>query len=124
MNNVTYRETKLFQSDDGRKIEQYKKVGKVKFFNKELKSGKIEEQDFPIDQEITNEILYVGMVQISTPIGVKEIKFEIKNSSTIEQAFNNFYTYAEDSVKLVKQQISEQQKKKVNNQNNSNESIS
>lgn len=96
---VPLRQMEVWQTDDGRRIEVFKKTGDVKYVHREDlgDSGKVPSFNAP-------DSLFVGVAQIGTPQGMKEIKFEI-NAASVEDAFDNYHDNAMVAVEELRKQI-------------------
>jgi hypothetical protein len=94
---VPFREMKTFQTDDGRRIEVFYKMGEVS----KMKS----EED--TDIEFIEEPVYIGVVHIMTDVGPKEIKFEIGDATSVEDAFEKYQIWAEKSIEEIKARFNE-----------------
>lgn len=106
---VPLREVKLYQSDDGRRIECFEKVKDINYVKN---PHGIEEG---IEELINKNIkAFVGVVHLGTPVGPKEIKFEIPGVTTTEEAFDKFYEFADIAAKEVVQKIEEYQRELEN----------
>lgn len=97
-NIVPVREMKVYQSDDGRRIEQWSTVDKIE---------QIQEREFDEDQSTDKDELFVGVVNIMTSQGTKEIKFEIP-TDTLEEAFDQYVELANQSLEELKKRVQEQ----------------
>ena len=93
---VNYRESTMYMSEDGRKIEGWKKVGQIPLY---LDEG-VNEEDFESSQE---ELLFYGFVVAPVygisdgpqgpqlvQAGIKEFRFTIVGATTIEEAFEKY----------------------------------
>jgi hypothetical protein len=101
--NVPVRKVEVFQTDDGRKVEVYTKIS-------ETASMKGSEKT-----EVSKEnVIYAGVVHVGTPIGPKEIKFEIEGAKTLEEALNKYYDFANDAAKKLMEKFEEARKEAEN----------
>lgn len=101
---VPLRKVELFQADDGRKIERYSQVDVVAF--PEDSPNKLPE-NFQFSKE---KYVYVGVVVVGTPMGPKEIKFEIpgvKDNNDLVQAFSLFHKYAKEATEKLQKKFEE-----------------
>ena len=74
---IPMRQMFIYESDDGRKIEELKKVGELK--------DEIEiEDDFKVPESI-----FYGMAMMNSQMGPQEIKFPII-AKTLEEAFDEY----------------------------------
>jgi hypothetical protein len=93
---VNYRESTMYMSEDGRKIEGWKKIGQIPIH---VDEG-TDENDFESSQE---ELLFYGFV--IAPVyglgegpqgpqlvqaGIKEFRFPIVGATTLEEAFEKY----------------------------------
>jgi len=102
---VPVRELKVYQTDDGRRVEVFSSCGSVDAMqNTEKASREFSKQDN----------IYIGVVHIMTEDGPKEIKFEISDISTIEEAFGKYHEMAGKSIKEMEERWNEQQKEEEN----------
>ena len=109
MNKVPYRKVQLFQSDDGRRIQKYSKVGQCKFYTKVQNTNVLKQQNFPESATIMQQSLFIGIVQIGTPVGPKQAKFEIKDATTLQQAFEMYFQNAQKAVNQIREHIKKNQ---------------
>lgn len=93
---IPVRELKVFQTDNGMRVERWSKVSEVK---KQAEEG--EESDYRTETD-----LFVGVVQILTNQGPKELKYEIKASS-IDEAFKNYVPFARAAIETHQKQMQE-----------------
>ena len=102
---VPLREMKIWQSDDGRRIEVFSKKKEVKYIHRpqEVNEGEVPEFN-------AQDVIYVGCAQIGTPVGFKEIKFEIVAES-LEEAFEKYHEYATAAADSLRKQIEELREK-------------
>ena len=99
---VPIRKLSSYQSDDGRKIEEWTKTGIVK--------DQVEDKvDFEENKE---EIVYVGVLHIFTPQGPKEIKFQMP-VKTIQEGFERYVEFGSLAMKEIEAKINERNKKKI-----------
>lgn len=96
---VPMRKMTVYQTDDGRRIEAFEKVSEIPFDTRSE-----EENDGSFEQRDT---IYVGTVPIMTNKGPREIKFEIENSNTVEEAFAGFFAAAEKTMEVLNAQQKE-----------------
>jgi len=73
---IPMRQMFVYESDDGRKIEELRKVGELK-----------DEVEIDDNYEIPESIFY-GMATLNSPMGPQEIKFPII-AKTLEEAFED-----------------------------------
>ena len=114
---VPLRRKEIFQSDDGRYVEVYTKINEIELVKEtvqEVEEGETEIEEIEEVEEVEEEVpapdkIFVGVVHI--PIGnqAKEIKFEITDCETIENAFAKFHNVAqlaaEEYMKMLKEQM-------------------
>ena len=80
--NLPVREVKIFQIEDGRRIEEHKIVKNM--------SVEVDIEEDVNENDINNkEIGYIGIASFSTPAGPQEIKFPIE-ANDITTAFSKF----------------------------------
>ena len=91
---IPIREVKMYQSDDGKRIEEHKTV---KFIN-------IEVDDSESESLSDVELVYFGTASISSPMGPQEIKFPIE-AETLEDAFYEFMPSIEKIMEDMQTQI-------------------
>jgi len=100
---VPLRKLDIFQTDDGRRIEVFTKTGLIKHIHRQ-------NQDDPESNEVPqfdpSEKIFVGVAQIGTMFGLKEIKFEIP-AKDIDDAFTQYYEYAEAAAEELHRKILE-----------------
>ena len=85
--NVPLRRIDTYRTDDGRFVEQFTKVNDIPFVKA---PNDIDPGDVKFSPE---ESIFIGVVQIMTRVGPKDLKFEI-DADTIEQAFTKYHEYA------------------------------
>jgi len=104
---VNYRKKTEYMTEDGRRIEEWAKVGQVEMASEEDREFKQVAQDniyygaiimMVIQMIITEE----GPQSVPVP---KEIRFSIPNAKTIDEAFSLFY----ETVEQVQQEIKKNQ---------------
>jgi len=95
---IPMREKKIYQSDDGRYIEVFSKVGEVDFQQEKCE----EVPEFSNDEKI-----YVGLIQIPVGPSLKEIKFEIAGVKTLEEAFDKFIGLAQPAAEQFYKMLQE-----------------
>lgn len=99
---IPVRTLKIYQTDDGRKIEEWTKTGQVSFPTNDVKDG------YP---EINQEIIYIGVatVVVNTENGPisREIKYEIPASS-YQDALLKYSEYARKTIESYKKMMDEQ----------------
>lgn len=112
--NIAYRSIETHMADDGRKVEVFKKVGEIPF-------DKGEHSDAPdsVDESLVNtETIYIGITNIAfpsqTPDGrvqlvPREIKFEISNVDSLEQAFAQYHSEVANIMKKIEQDMQDSQ---------------
>tara|TARA_Y100000310_G_scaffold345437_1_gene465019 strand:- start:371 stop:748 length:378 start_codon:yes stop_codon:yes gene_type:complete len=91
--NVPIRKVETVQTDDGRKIEIYRKIGEVETEFKDDENTE-EQMNFPED-----EVIYMGVLQIQFINGNREISFPIEDVHTVEEACVQFNNLAPDFIK-------------------------
>lgn len=102
---VPLRSMKIYQSDDGRRIEVFEKFKDIKYYHRPSEVGNTEIPDFNADN-----VIFVGCAQIGTPMGFKDIKFEIVASS-LEEAFEKYHENAMAAADSLREQIEELKEK-------------
>lgn len=106
--NVPIREVTLYQSDDGRRVEVYKKLSEVKTeFDDKLKDQL---------QTVNKDIVYMGILEIEFDDGgVQDMKFEIETDS-LEDAFIQFNeiapTIVQKTHEALKKRLEEEAKER------------
>lgn len=99
---IPKRKLEIVQTDDGRRIEHWIKVGEI-------------EDSFEDDQELEfleNEMqdeMFVGVIHLLSPMGPKEIKFEIP-ADNVDDAFGKYKEYAQITFADLRKQAEEQAK--------------
>jgi hypothetical protein len=89
MADVPMREMKVYQTDDGRRVEVFEKIDVVKYDPGDSEEA---ERSFSPDKQ-----LFIGAVHVMTQQGPKEIKFSIE-ATDIKNAFDKFHTAANAAV--------------------------
>jgi len=102
---VPMREMKVYQTDDGRRIEMFSLCGSIEH---ELNAEK------PSSEFSERENIYIGVAHIMTEVGPKEIKFEIQNVNSIKEAFGNYYEIANKAVEEMKARWAKQEDEEEN----------
>ena len=105
---VPMRVLETYQADDGRRVEVFRKTKTIPFVQKKQNEND-EEHEF---SDI--ECVFVGVVHVLTKYGPNEIKFQIPDVTTVEDAFDKYYTYADEAVANLTQKIQEAQEKSRN----------
>ena len=98
------REIKVYQTDDGRKIEEHKLIRKI-------------ELEIPKDFEIENideNIIYIGEGQLSIQGMGQTVKFPIE-AKNLEDAFNKFYDSLEEIMQDAQSNIIEMSEQDLQN---------
>lgn len=103
-NLVPYRQMTVYQSDDGRKIEVFSKKGTIQYQERD----NVKKPEF--DLNLVD--IYVGVAQIITEYGIKEVRFHIE-ADNLEDAFNKHYKEAMLAHEEVQRQIEEHKKKQM-----------
>jgi len=85
-NQIPVREVKIYQADDGRKIEKYEIIATI-----------IEETDQKETYQ-DEKILFVGVASAMSESGIHELNFPI-SASSISEAFENFHSSLEEFIK-------------------------
>ena len=86
---VLVRRKEEYQSDDGRQIEVFTKIKEI-----EAIKDAVDE-----DAQFSNaEVVYIGSARIPLGNQAREIKFEIPNCKSIEEAFERYYGLAESAA--------------------------
>ena len=98
---VPMREMKVYQTDDGRRIEVFSLRGSVETLPDADKASK---------EFSKQENIYIGVAHIMTEIGPKEIKFEMTDINTVEEAFGKYHETASQAVEEMKERWEEQQR--------------
>jgi len=106
---VPLRKMEIWQTDDGRRIEAFNKTGSVTYIHREDVGDQEKAPSFNAP-----DVLYVGVAQIGTPQGMKEIKFEI-SATSVEEAFDNYHENAMIAVEELKKQILEARQNRQEN---------
>ena len=103
-NMVPLRTMTIYQTDDGRRIETFKKCAEV---DPVIRPG----QDKDKDKEFaTEETIFVGVVHIMTNVGPKEVKFQIHDVDNINDALKRYYEMSDDAVKKLAEKLEEAQR--------------
>jgi len=104
MNKIAIREVKVYQTDDGKKIEEHKTILKCK------PSSPIEEDDWEQIKDIVDkDNLYFGCMTVQTPMGSSEIKFHIEDAINLIDAYEKIEEHSEKAITQLKQDISDHQ---------------
>ena len=99
--NVPIREVKVYQTDDGRKIEVYNKRSEVTTeFDDKLK----DQISFPQEN-----LVFIGIAQLGFKTGPQEFKFRINGVNTVEEAFSRYKETAQAAVAELEQKMAKQQ---------------
>ena len=102
---VPMRRKDVFQTDDGRRIEVFTKIDSIPYVNK---SDSVEEE---APEFLEVEDIYIGKVQVYTPMGPREVSFRIEDVSTIKEAFDKYFDFANVAVDNLKKQLEEAEAK-------------
>ena len=100
---VPVREVKVYQTDDGRRIEVFSLCGSVKYIHHEG-------EEIPNKGFSKEDTIYIGTVHIMTEVGPREIKFEINGVKSKEEAFDRYHEIATLAVEEMKQRWEEHKK--------------
>ena len=108
--NVAIRRMDVYQTDDARRIEVWKKVSNTNF--DPLSNGELEEDSN--DEGPEEEEIFIGVIQLEfSGLGLKEVRFKIDGANSIESAFENFTErakeVAEEAENKFEQFIAEKQ---------------
>jgi len=95
-----------FLADDGRKLEIFTKQGETEAIEGQTVPQKTKEEDA--------NIIFVGVASVMTEEGPREIKFQIKEVATVEEAFNAYHDCANKTVQELKEKIQQQQMQQDN----------
>lgn len=88
---IPVRQVKVFESEDGRKVEEHTKQFSLT----------VETEPEDIDSE---DVIYIGVAGVDTPVGAQEIKFPIEAKS-LKEAFENFTICIEAIVENAQSSI-------------------
>jgi uncharacterized protein Yka (UPF0111/DUF47 family) len=97
---IPLRQITVYQLDDGRRIEEFRKIGAIE--------EQIDETKEQVPQFTDLSSIYVGVVHVQTPIGPKEIKFEIDNVANINEAFSRYIELAHEAIKSLQDRLKQQ----------------
>lgn len=97
---IPLRQLTVYQLDDGRRIEEFRKVGVVEETIDETK------QQVPTFTDLSS--IFVGVVHVQTPLGPKEVKFEIDGAANINDAFGRYIEMAHAAIKTLQERINQQ----------------
>jgi|19_taG_2_1085344.scaffolds.fasta_scaffold04450_8 hypothetical protein len=100
---IPRRQLEIQQTDDGRRIEWWKKVGEI-------------EDSIEDNEEIETahgEDMFVGVIHIFTAAGPKEIKFEIP-AEDIDAAFGGFKECAKTTMEDLQKQMQQAEQEHAN----------
>ncbi len=100
---VPMRTMEVYQADDGRRIEVFKKKGTIPFIKR------TQDEDDGIPEFSDLEHIFIGVVHVYTNYGPKEIKFQIPNAVTIKDAFTQYYGLADEAIADLERKIKEAQ---------------
>ena len=92
--NIPIREVKIYQSEDGKRIEEHKTVKQIT----------VEIEDSEVDNIDTSSHVYIGIASINSPMGPQEIKFPIEVDN-LEDAFLNFIPTIENLMEEMQSHI-------------------
>ncbi len=104
MKKVTCRQLKLYQTDDGRRIQVFQKISQQNYYSKD-QNGNLILQNFPQQAVIIKNPIYIGIMNLTTPAGMKEVKFQIEDANSISSAFDLYYLFAQKTIKKLSEQI-------------------
>jgi len=108
---VPLRCKETYQSDDGRYVEVFTKINEIEE-TKEPSENKSDEKT----EYSSAEKVFVGVAHIPVGPQVKEIKFEIPEATTVEEAFEMYhdiaYGAAQEFMKMLQENM-EQQRQKI-----------
>ena len=108
---VPLRRKEIYQSDDGRYVEMFTKVAEVE----ETKNEENETETEGNEEYSPVEKIFVGVAHIPVGQQVKEIKFEIPDATTIEEAFDKYhdlaYGAAQEFMKMLQESMMKNQSK-------------
>lgn len=101
MSKVNYYKEDVYQSLDGMRIKHLAKAG-------EVESDRVPEEDLK-DQK---DNMFVGILQILTQVGPRELDFEIESVNNVDEAFSKYPEVAkkvvEDFMKKLNEDMSRQ----------------
>lgn len=96
----------VYQTDDGRRIEMFEEVSRVEY---DARAASDEDQAEP---EFSDKpVFFAGVVPIMTNQGPKEIKFEIPDVKTIDEAFGQFFDRADKVMEELQSREREMREK-------------
>jgi len=109
---VPLRRKEIYQSDDGRYVEVFTKINEIGETKEPGEVGDNEQPEYSPAEQV-----FVGVAHIPVGPTVKEIKFEIPEATTIEDAFDKYhdiaYGAAQEFMKMLQENMSKQQSKIV-----------
>jgi DNA repair exonuclease SbcCD nuclease subunit len=105
-----YREKKVFQTDDGRIIEQFEKVGEIEM-DLAPEMGDIDESEVEFDDY---KVIFLGVTTLVDPTqGAREFRFKIESPS-LEDAFAKYYEARDAAFEELKAQMKQQMEESQN----------
>jgi len=107
---VPLRRKDIYQSDDGRYVEVFTKINEI---DETKEPGEEAENETP--EYSPAEQVFVGVAHVPVGPSVKEIKFEIPDATTVEEAFEKYhdiaYSAAQEFMKMLQESVTKQQSK-------------
>tara|TARA_Y100000310_G_C20701199_1_gene830034 strand:- start:62 stop:460 length:399 start_codon:yes stop_codon:yes gene_type:complete len=101
---IAIREIKVYQSDDGRKIEEHKITTTVN------PPESIDEEYWEHVKDIADkDVLYFGSMLIETSMGNSEVKFHIEGAENLQDAYGKIDAEAEKAMTKIQKEMEQQQ---------------
>ena len=92
---VPIRQLEVYQLDDGRRIEVFRRCGEVPFITRKDEEKPAEPPNFSNSEEK----IYIGVLYVMMQTGsTGEIKFPIQGVTSLEEAFNKWHDVAEQAA--------------------------
>jgi len=96
---VSIRELFTYQTDDARRIEEWRKIGSTTYTPDD------DEEKESVESVLNIDNLFIGVVQIMLPqIGPKEVRFRIE-ATTLKEAFDKYGDLAKDVEEEMEKQF-------------------
>jgi len=112
---VPLRHKEIYQSDDGRYVEVYTKINDIEETKEPTEEESTVEDSNEKPEYSTAEKVFVGVAHVPVGPQVKEIKFEIPEATTIEEAFEQYhdiaYGAAQEFMKMLQENMEKQRNK-------------
>ena len=105
--NVPIRRVEDYQSEDGRRVQVYTKVG-------EVETEFVDDEDVEEHLDISKEqVVYMGVLQLQFATSSRDLPFLIPDATSIADAFNKFNDIAKGVTEDVYEKLREEQNQVV-----------